>query len=148
RLAGGMHPQLAAMTTGLGEVLMYSVEAIAGSPVARLEETARLGYLRTVQDYQIRPALKRIQGVADVDSTGGYKKEFHVDLIPKRLEATGQTLESVAHRLEGAGERTGGGYLELPGRRGSKQVIARTDSGIADAASLARWPIGLDFQGR
>src|SRR3989344_4374587 len=86
----GLSPQLAPISTGLGEVLMYSVVAKPGTPLAAKSEIERLLYLRTIQDFVVVPYLRRsIKNVAEVDTTGGYKKEIHIELHPERLDSYG-----------------------------------------------------------
>lgn len=76
RLPQGISPELGPVSTGLGEVFMYTLLARDGSELAKKPEKERLTYLRTVQDFIARPALKAVDGVAEVESNGGYKKGF------------------------------------------------------------------------
>src|SRR5215475_3517557 len=98
-LPPGVEPQLGPVSTGLGEIFMYSVEyADSGKAVTdgqpgwqadgsyandegeRLtDDVARLAYLRTVQDWILKPQLKTVAGVADIDSLGGYEKQYVVE---------------------------------------------------------------------
>jgi heavy metal efflux system protein len=139
-----INPELAPMTTGLGEVFMYAVEAEAGGALAGQPEEARLLALRTVQDYTIRPQLKKIPGIADVDSGGGYKKEIHINILPSLLEKSGLTLDNVVSRLASVGDRFGGGYIQSEG----KQIILRTDAKLDTLDRLREIPLGLDVRGR
>lgn len=144
-LPGGLTPQLAPISTGLGEVLMYAVLAKPGTILANKPEKERLLYLRTLQDFVIAPYLKRsIRNVAEVDSTGGYKKEIHIDIDPKKLEAQGLSIEQVVEHLEGLGENFGGGYIQP----GGKQVIVRTSGRLHDLKSIAGLSVKLDVRGR
>jgi cobalt-zinc-cadmium resistance protein CzcA len=143
-LPSKINPELAPMTTGLGEVFMYSVEAVAGSELAAQPEAERLLTLRTIQDYVIRPQLKKIPGVADIDSGGGYKKEIHINILPALLEKSGLTLDNVVARLESVGDRFGGGYIQT----GGKQIILRTDAKLDTLDRLREIPLGLDVRGR
>jgi cobalt-zinc-cadmium resistance protein CzcA len=74
-LPAGIVPELAPLSTGLGEVFFYLVEPKPDSELAKKPEKERLIYLRTVQNYIIKRQLKGIKGVADVDTFGGYPKE-------------------------------------------------------------------------
>ncbi|HNJ65023.1 MAG TPA: efflux RND transporter permease subunit, partial [Turneriella sp.] len=115
---------MAPITTGLGEVFMYTVLAKEGSILAKKEERDRLTHLRTIQDFVIRPYLKsNVPGVADVDSLGGYEKQLHVEIDPLRLDALGLTFDHVRRTLVNAGENFGGGYIESQ----SQQLIVRTN---------------------
>jgi heavy metal efflux system protein len=144
KFPAGVSPEIAPMTTGLGEVFMYELRAVPGSPFAREPEKDRLLRLRTIQDYTVRPALRRLAGVADVDSNGGFNREIHVNLIPKRLEKSGLTLDQVFSRLDSLGESFGGGYVEI----GDRQWIVRTDAGLNSLESIASASLGLDIRGR
>ncbi|MFH1723782.1 MAG: CusA/CzcA family heavy metal efflux RND transporter [Elusimicrobiota bacterium] len=144
-IPAGISPELAAITTGLGEVLMYSVMAKAGSPLAEKPEMNRLLHLRTIQDFVIAPYIKRsVKGVAEVDSTGGYKKEIHIEIHPERLDRYGLTIEYIAERLEGLGENFGGGYIQPKG----KQVIVRASGRLKNLDEIRSLPIKLDVMGK
>ncbi len=143
-LPPGLSPELAPITTGLGEVLIYAVKARPGTPLAARPETQRLMYLRTIQDFVVAPYLKRsVKNVAEVDSTGGYKKEIHIELYPGRLEKQGVTIEQVVERLEGLGENFGGGYIQPKGR----QVIIRASGRLNSLDEILGIPIKLDVRG-
>lgn len=144
-LPAGLSPELAPISTGLGEVLMYAVLAKPGTPLAAKPETERLLYLRTIQDFIIAPYLKRsIKNVAEVDSTGGFRKEIHIELHPERLERQGVTIEQVVERLEGLGENFGGGYIQPKG----KQVIIRTSGRLQSLEEILSISIKVDVRGK
>lgn len=124
---------------------MYVVLARPGTPLAKMPETQRLTYLRTVQDLVVAPYLKRtVRNVAEVDSTGGYKKEFHVEVHPERLEDYGIGIEDIAARLESIGENFGGGYIQP----GGKQVIVRTSGRLQSLDDIRSLPLKLDVLGK
>lgn len=137
-------PELAPITTGLGEVLMYVVLPKPKSALSQQPEIEQLRYLRTVQDTVIRPFLKsKVTNVADIDSTGGFKKEIHIDVDPKKMAAQGISLEQLTSQLERLGENAGGGYIEQRG----EQVIVRSNGTIPDLDSLGQLPIRLGVSG-
>lgn len=140
----GITPELAPVTTGLGEVVMYSVEAEPESELSKKSEMERLTELRTAQDFLIAPQLKRVAGIADVDSNGGYEKQIHVNFFPERLERFGLTADVLVARLETIGENFGGGYIQRDGR----QIIVRSVPGIPSLAALKEYPLGLNVRGR
>lgn len=143
-LPQGLTPQLAPISTGLGEVVMYSVTAKPGTPLAAKPPLERLLYLRTIQDFVVVPYLRRsIKNVAEVDTTGGYKKEIHIELHPERLEKYGVTIEQVVERLRGVGENSGGGYIQPKGR----QLIVRTSGRLRNMNELLGISIKLDVRG-
>ncbi|TBR25612.1 efflux RND transporter permease subunit, partial [bacterium] len=138
-------PELAPISTGLGEVLMYSVRAKPGSALAARPERERLMALRTAQDFVVAPYLRRsVKGVAEVDTTGGFKKEIHIEVHPERLDSVGVTIEQVLERLQGLGENSGGGYIQPKGR----QVIVRSSGRLDRLSDIGLLPIKLDLRGR
>jgi cobalt-zinc-cadmium resistance protein CzcA len=144
-LPDGLSPELAPVTTGLGEVLMYVVLPRAGSPLAGKTEEERLLYLRSVQDLVIRRHLmSSVPGIADVDSQGGYRKEIHVDVDPGRLERRGLSIERLVGALKTIGDNFGGGYIEHEG----EQIIVRTMGTIDRLETLRDVSVGVDVRGR
>jgi len=144
-LPPGLSPELAPISTGLGEVVMYTVLAKPGTPLAAKPKTERLLYLRTIHDFVVAPYLKRaVKNVADIDSTGGYKKEIHIELHPEKLEQMGVTIEQIAERLEGLGENSGGGYIQPKGR----QIIVRTSGRLQSLDEIRGIAIKLDVRGK
>ncbi|OGR82048.1 MAG: hypothetical protein A2901_04405 [Elusimicrobia bacterium RIFCSPLOWO2_01_FULL_54_10] len=143
-LPEGTSPSLAPITTGLGEVIMYVVLPKPGSELAKKSEKERLLYLRTIQDFVIRPHLKTsVQNIAEVDSNGGYAKEIHIEIDPGKLESRGISVEELIERLETLGESFGGGTIQHEGR----QVIVRAFGGLSDLEQIRRITVKLDVRG-
>ncbi|MBV6494085.1 MAG: Nickel and cobalt resistance protein CnrA [Turneriella sp.] len=142
-LPTGITPELAPLSTGLGEVFFYVVQAKPNTPLAKLPERDRLIYLRTVQDYLIKRQLKSIKGVADVDTFGGYPKEIHINLNTTRLASHGLTIEQVVERLQTIGENYGGGYIQRDG----KQIVIRTLGQVTSLEKIRQIPIKRSFFG-
>lgn len=160
-LPPGAEPVMGAISTGLGEIYMYTVEyehpdgkgaeIKNGSPGWQSDgtyitpenehlttELARSAYLRTVQDWIIRPQLKGIAGVAGVDAIGGYVKEYHVQPDPQKLVAYGLTFSDVIEALEKNNASTGAGYIEHKG----EAYLVRAGGRITTAEQLANIVIG------
>lgn len=96
-------PQLGPISTGLGEVFHY---------VVRSDDTNRtLTELREIQDWQIKPQLRKVRGVAEVNSWGGFEKQYHVVTEPQRLVKYGLTLEQLVEALEENNQNVGGGQV-------------------------------------
>ncbi|MCW7469760.1 efflux RND transporter permease subunit [Leptospira kanakyensis] len=123
-------PELTPITTGLGEILMYSVEAKEGSKLASLTEAEKLTYLRTIQDLSIRNQIRsNVKNIAEVDTIGGYAQEIHIDLIPEKLRSNSVSINEVVNALETVGDNFGGGYIE----KNDEMIIARSfGSGIRE----------------
>lgn len=143
QLPEGLNPELAPISTGLGEVVMYTVNAKPGSELAKLPEVERLRYLRTIQDFVIRPELKKIPGVADIDSNGGFHKEIHVNADTRKMEHYGVTFDDLQKKLQTLGESYGGGYVQQDG----KQIIVRSASRLPSLSALEKIPVKLNFRG-
>ncbi len=143
RLPHGVSPELGPVSTGLGEVYMYAVRAKEGSDLAKKPERERLLYLRTVQDWVVKPALKAVHGVAEVESNGGYQKEIHINVNPRRMEHSGIVCGDLVTSLRGLGENYGGGYIQEAGR----QVIVRTLGRIENIAQIRNIPVKMNVFG-
>lgn len=143
-LPDGITPELAPVTTGLGEVVMYTVNAKADSELSNRPEKEKLLYLRTIQDYTIRPQLKRITGVAEVDSSGGFRKEIHINADIKSMEKFGITFDDLNRKLQSIGDSYGGGYIQKEG----KQIIVRTSSRLLDFKKIENIPVKIDVRGK
>lgn len=110
RLPQGVEPMLGPISTGLSEVFMYLVEG----PGRSLQE------LRTLHDWMIRPMLRAVPGLADVDTLGGLAKQYDVVVDPDRLTSLGLTLRHVQTAVSENNRNADGGYIE---RGGDKLVI-------------------------
>lgn len=133
-LPEGLSPEMGPVSTGLGEVVMYSVEAKPGSRLSMAPEHDQLLQLRTVQDRIIRPALKTVSGVAEVDSNGGFVKQVHVNMNPYRMAANNVSVGALKEYLENIGINQGGNYIEKAGERTLVRGLGRFDT--LDALSL------------
>lgn len=143
-LPRGVSPELGPISTGLGEVLMYVVKAKKGTELDKKSEKEQLLYLRTVQDFVIKPYLKSvIPNTAEIDVAGGYKKEIHIDIIPPKMARHGITIDMLLKKLESLGENFGGGYIE----HDSRQIIVRTEGTINRISAIGNIPVRLDIHG-
>ncbi|HPB81911.1 MAG TPA: CusA/CzcA family heavy metal efflux RND transporter [Spirochaetota bacterium] len=142
-LPEGMAPELGPVSTGLGEVFMYALTAKQGSTLAGKPEVERLLYLRTVQDRYIKPVLKSVPGVAEVESNGGFQKEIHVNVVPERMENNGIVCHDLVNSLESLGENFGGGYIQEKGT----QIIVRTQGRIEDLDQIRSVPVKMNIFG-
>ncbi|EMY76517.1 heavy metal efflux pump, CzcA family [Leptospira weilii serovar Ranarum str. ICFT] len=144
KLPKGIAPTIVPNTTGLGEIFFYTVEAKPESKLASLPEKERLLYLRTVQDYTVRPQLKAlVPGIVEVDSNGGYEKEIHIDLNPSKMRTLGITIDQLIGELSTIGESFGGGFIENDG----KLSIVRAYGIKKNLNSLSEVPVRRTFTG-
>ncbi|HEX8884401.1 MAG TPA: CusA/CzcA family heavy metal efflux RND transporter [Noviherbaspirillum sp.] len=111
-LPSGIQPTLAPLTTAVGEVYRYIVEA----PSSMSESE-----VRALQDWVIRPSLRSVSGVADVVSFGGAVREYQVRIDPQALKRYGITMDQVSQALTNNSANVGGGYV----KRGDEGLIVR-----------------------
>lgn len=100
-------PEMAPISTGLGEILHYRVEPLPG-----FEDRYTATDLRTIQDWIVKRQLSGIPGVVEINSFGGFLKQYEVALSPERLRSFGIGIQEVFSALENANENTGGAYIE------------------------------------
>ncbi len=118
-LPSGVSPSMGPIATGLGEVFLWTVDAGSNARTAEgVPYTAQ--DLRTIQDWIIRPQLRTLRGVADVNTIGGFLKQFHVTPWPERLMAYGLSFRDILRALAENNANTGAGYIE---RRGEQYLI-------------------------
>lgn len=132
RLPEGLTPELGPISTGLGEILMYTVEA---RPGARRPDGQRYTPedLRTLQDWVIRPQLRTTPGVTEVNTIGGFERQYHVTPIPERLAAYDVTMGEVIAALGRNNANVGAGYIE----RFGEQYLVRVSGQAATREDLA-----------
>ncbi|AQR60555.1 cation transporter [Brevundimonas sp. LM2] len=158
-LPEGVEPGLSPITTGLGEVLMWTVDYVpfnsenlskpgqpgwqAGgaylTPEGERLTTAeqRATYLRTVQDWIIAPQMRTTTGLAGVDTVGGYVKEYAVRPNASQLAAYGLGLTDLVEAVERANTQAGAGYIQ----RAGEALVVRTDALALTINDLAQAPV-------
>ncbi len=119
RLPQGVEPAMGPIATGLGEIFLWTVEAAPGATNADGQPYSGMD-LRTIQDWIVRPQLKTVPGVADVNTIGGFTKQFHVTPHPETLRAYGLSFRDILAALERNNTNIGAGYIE---RRGEQYLI-------------------------
>ena len=114
-----VEPAMGPIATGLGEIFMYTLEA---KPGAVKSDGSRYTAedLRTLHDWVVRPQLRNVPGVTEVNSIGGYRKQFVIAPVPARLSAYGLTVADLTQALERNNANVGAGYVE---RSGAQYVI-------------------------
>ena len=112
-LPPGVQPSLAPLTNAVGEVYRYVLQAPPEMPIHEV---------RAVQDWVLRPALRQVQGVADVVSFGGTVKEYQVRINPFLLKKFNVTIDQVAQAVTANSSNTGGGVI----RRGDEALVVRS----------------------
>src|SRR5688572_27785662 len=127
QLPAGLEPELGPVATGLGEIFVYSVDAVEGARRPDgLEWTAK--DLRTLQDWVVRPQLRTVRGVTDVNTIGGYERQIHITPDPARLVAYGYTLQDLVAAVSKNDANLGAGYIE----RNGQQYLVRVPGQVTD----------------
>ncbi|EGF31145.1 Cobalt-zinc-cadmium resistance protein CzcA; Cation efflux system protein CusA [Oxalobacteraceae bacterium IMCC9480] len=137
QLPSGLTPSLGPISTGLGEIVMWTVEAAAGALKADGTPYTPTD-LREIQDWVIKPQLRNVPGVAEINTIGGFAKEFHVAPDPDRLIAHGLTLQDIVTALEQNNSNVGAGYIE---RRG-EQFLVRAPGQVSSIADIGNILVG------
>src|SRR5690606_18825360 len=105
----GITPRLGPVSTGLGEVYQYTIDhPDDGKQALTVEELTKR---RIVQDWIVRPMLRSISGVAEINSQGGYVKQYHVLADPNKLRHYGLTLNQVEKAIAENNANASGGIL-------------------------------------
>ncbi len=116
QIPAGLEPEMGPISTGLGEIFMYTVDA---TPEAR--KTDGTPYtatdLRTLQDWVVRPQMRNTPGVTEVDTIGGYARQIHITPDPSRLVTFGFTLQDVVDAVAANNQNMGAGYIERNGQQ-------------------------------
>ena len=144
KLPVGITPALGPISTGLGEIYLWTVEAKDGA-----KKPDGLPYtatdLREIQDWIIKPQLRNVPGVTEINSIGGYAKEYQIAPIPARLASLGVTLQDIVTALDRNNGNVGAGYIEKRGEqyliRAPGQVKTLEDIGNVILSSAGGVPI-------
>lgn len=134
RLPAGLTPQMGPLTTGLGEILMYTVEnGRTANPRHTLEE------LREVQDWVVKPQLRTVPGVVEINSIGGASKQ--IVLVPnlEKLRAYELTLNDLSQAVTRNNSNVGAGFIEGSG----EQLLIRVPAHVGSYAELGEIVVGI-----
>jgi cobalt-zinc-cadmium resistance protein CzcA len=114
-------PTLGPVSTGLGEVFHYvlSYKGYDFSTLAEEEKTQKLTELRTIHDWVVKPKLRTVRGTAEVNSWGGYEKQYQIRIDPDRLIKHNLTFNDVVEAVQQNNRNVGGGTI----RRGSEMLL-------------------------
>ncbi|ULT71731.1 CusA/CzcA family heavy metal efflux RND transporter [Pseudomonas sp. BC42] len=132
QLPQGVEAVMGPISTGLGEIFLWTVEAEDG---ARKEDGTPYTPtdLRVIQDWIIKPQLRNVQGVAEINTIGGFAKEYQIAPDPKRLAAYRLTLNDLVTALERNNANVGAGYIE----RSGEQLLIRAPGQLASIEDIA-----------
>jgi len=131
QLPDGLDPEMGPISTGLGEIFMYTVEA---EPNARKPDGTPYTAtdLRTLQDWVIRPQLRTTPGVTEVNTIGGFERQIHITPDPAQLVTLGFTLNDVVAAVMRNNQNIGAGYIE----RNGQQFLVRVPGQLANLDAI------------
>ena len=138
QLPPGVETQMGPVSSGLGEIFMYSVEPKPGYKDAQGEVPGPTE-LRTVQDWIIKPQLRQVPGVNEVNSIGGYEKQYHVTPDPHRLLAYNLSLRDIMEALSKNNQNVGAGYIERKG----EQYLIRVPGQVRTVEEIGQIIVGF-----
>ncbi len=134
-LPEGMKPRLGPITTGLGEIYFYTVEADQkATGEARIKQ---LMDLRATQEWLVRPRLMTVKGVASVDTNGGYEKQYHIQPNVAKMAEYGLGFDEIETALQKTNKNVGGGYIQQDG----KQFLVQSIGLFQSPENIKRVPI-------
>ncbi|NHZ93044.1 CusA/CzcA family heavy metal efflux RND transporter [Massilia sp. CCM 8733] len=130
-LPAGASPEMGPMSTGLGEIYMWTVEAKPGAlktDGTPFDSTD----LRQIQDWIVKPQLRNVPGVTEINTIGGYAREMHVAPNPGQMVAHGLSLSDIVEALERNNSNVGAGYIE----RGGEQYLVRVPGQVGSSEDI------------
>src|ERR1700730_6157410 len=137
QLPAGIETAMGPVSTGLGEIYMFTVEA---KPEAR--KTSGEPYtpsdLRTIQDWIVRPQLRTVPGVNEVNTVGGFEKQFHVLPDPAQLMAYKLSFRDIMTALAANNANVGAGYIE----RNGEQYLVRAPGQVGNIDEIKEVVLG------
>lgn len=156
-LPGGIDPKMGPISTGLGEVYMWNIDFAHPQGKGALLEKGKPGwqkegeyltseglllktplewasYLRTVQDWIIKPQLKTVSGIAGVDSIGGFVRQYHIMPLPQKMIALGVSFSDLKESLQANNTSVGAGYIEWK----DEAYIVNADNRVKNLDEIGR----------
>lgn len=125
--AGMGKPELGPISTGLGEIYQYTLETKPG-----YDTVYSTMQLRTIQDWIVKRQLSGIPGVVEVNTWGGFLKQYEVSIDPARLKAMNVTITEVYDALSNNNENAGGGYIE----KGMQSYFVRGEGKVQNMSDV------------
>nr|MBA2726725.1 CusA/CzcA family heavy metal efflux RND transporter [Parachlamydiaceae bacterium] len=131
KLPDDITPIMGPIATGLGEIFMYTVKEVNPNLQKKKYTSTEL---RTIQDWIIKPQLRNTPGVVDVNSIGGYRKQFHITPYPDQLTAYGLGLNDIVKAVLENNSNIGAGYIE----RNGHQYLIRSPGRVKDLEDIRK----------
>lgn len=134
-LPSGARPELGPISTGLGEIYQFVLDfKEKKSGDARVKQ---LMEVKAIQDWFLKPRLLTVEGVAEINTSGGFEKQYHIQPDPKKMAAIGVHFEEIREALDLVNKNVGGGYVEQT----AEQFLIQGVGLLKDAKSIERVPV-------
>jgi cobalt-zinc-cadmium resistance protein CzcA len=137
QLPAGALPKLAPISTGLGEIFYYNVQYRADATNRPASELEQLIELSEIQEYTIKPLLRTVPGIAEINESGGYEKQYVIQPKPDVLTEVGMTFSELADLVAQNVKNAGGGIIS----RGGQQLTIRAVSRVTSVEDIANLPL-------
>lgn len=133
----GLQPKLAPITTGLGEIYFYTLDYLPDARDKPADRRAQLMELKQIHDWIIKPQLRTVRGVAEVNSSGGYEKQIVIQPDARKMMSAGLGFEELADIIHENVENAGGGAVQKAG----EQILLRVSGRVQNAEQIAALPV-------
>ncbi len=138
-LPAGVSPKLAPITTGLGEIYYYVVDYAPGydGPDRPESRSGQLMELKLIHDFVVKPQLRSVPGIAEVNASGGYEKQIVILPKPEKLLASGVTFKELSDMIGENVENAGGSVIQL----GGEQIAIRSNGRVRNTEEIGNLPV-------
>jgi heavy metal efflux system protein len=134
-LPNGARPELGPISTGLGEIYQFVVDY--QDKKSGDERTRQLMELKALQDWFLKPRLLTVEGVAEINTSGGFEKQYHIQPDPKKMASAGIHFDEIRDALDVVNKNVGGGYVEQT----AEQFLIQGVGLLKDAKAIERVPV-------
>jgi heavy metal efflux system protein len=134
-LPNGARPELGPISTGLGEIYQFVVDF--KDKKSGDERTKQLMELKALQDWFLKPRLLTVEGVAEINTSGGFEKQYHIQPDPKKMASAGIHFDEIRDALDLVNKNVGGGYVEQT----AEQFLIQGVGLLKDAKAIERVPV-------
>lgn len=132
-LPPGAKPELGPVSTGLGEIVHYTLER----DKATAQQQQDISELKTIQDWIVKPRLLTVPGVAEVNTIGGASKQYHVHPLPQKMAQYGVHFNDLVEVLKNSNQNVGGGFIQ----QGSEQFTVQAVGMLTTIEDIKEVPI-------
>lgn len=135
QLPSQAQPELGPISTGLGEIYQFVLDYKEKKKGA--ERVKQLMEIKTLQDWFVKPRLLTVEGVAEINTSGGFEKQYHVQPDPQKMASLGIHFEDIKEALDKVNKNVGGGYIEQT----AEQFLVQGVGLIKNAEEIKRVPV-------